>query len=375
MRPYLVILAHGLLALIAVTATAKTYESEHYRLRLVTVAAELRHPWALAFLPDGQMLVSEREGRLRLVSKAGELSAPLPGVPEVYDSGQGGLLDIALDPAFESNRLVYLSYAEAGTGGAGTAVARFRLDLPGRRLSEPEVIFRQEPKTRGGRHFGSRLVFARDGTLFITIGERGEAERAQDFTVNRGQVIRLNPDGSVPRDNPFLGQSGYRPEVWSYGHRNPQGAALHPLTGRLWLNEHGPRGGDEINLPEAGKNYGWPLIGYGRHYSGEQIGVGTHREGLEQPIHYWDPSIAPSGMAFYTGDRFPSWRGNLFVGALKLRFLARLELDGERVVKEERLLQGLGERIRDVRQGPDGALYLLTDSGDGRILRLDPADP
>jgi len=375
MRPYLVILAHGLLALIAVTATAETYESEHYRLRLVTVAAELRHPWALAFLPDGQMLVSEREGRLRLVSKSGELSAPLPGVPEVYDSGQGGLLDIALDPAFESNRLVYLSYAEAGTGGAGTAVARFRLDLPGRRLSEPEVIFRQEPKTRGGRHFGSRLVFARDGTLFITIGERGEAERAQDFTVNRGQVIRLNPDGSVPRDNPFLGQSGYRPEVWSYGHRNPQGAALHPLTGRLWLNEHGPRGGDEINLPEAGKNYGWPLIGYGRHYSGEQIGVGTHREGLEQPIHYWDPSIAPSGMAFYTGDRFPSWRGNLFVGALKLRFLARLELDGERVVKEERLLQGLGERIRDVRQGPDGALYLLTDSGDGRILRLDPADP
>ena len=235
------------------------------------------------------------------------------------------------------------------------------------------MIWWQVPKTSGGRHFGSRLVIARDGRLFITVGERGQRNRAQDFTINRGNVIRINRDGSIPKDNPFVGRKGYRPEVWSYGHRNPQGAALHPVTGKLWVHEHGARGGDEINIPQAGKNYGWPIIAYGRHYWGGRIGVGTARAGFEQPIYYWDPSIAPSGMAFYTGDKFPAWRGNLFVGALKFRLLVRLTLRGEKVVKEERLLQGLNERIRDVRQGPDGYIYLLTDSGDGRILRVEPA--
>jgi len=229
------------------------------------------------------------------------------------------------------------------------------------------------PKSSGGRHFGSRLVFAPDGTLFITIGERGERDRAQDFTINRGQVIRINPDGSIPEDNPFVGKAGYRPEVWSYGHRNPQGAALHPATGALWIHEHGARGGDEVNVPEAGRNHGWPVISYGRHYSGAPIGEGTHKEGMVQPVYYWDPSIAPSGMAFYTGDKFPEWTGDLFVGALKGRLVSRLELDGRNVVAEEHILGDLGERIRDVRQGPDGYLYLLTDSPDGRILRVTPA--
>jgi len=284
------------------------------------------------------------------------------------------MLDVALDPQFSQNKLVYLSYAEPGEGGAGTAVARSRLDISGNRLTDLQIIFRQTPKSGGGRHFGSRLVFSRDGNLFITVGERGQRDRTQDFTINRGQVIRIRPDGTIPPGNPFTGRAGYRPEVWSYGHRNPQGAALHPMTGRLWIHEHGARGGDEINIPRPGRNYGWPVIAFGRHYSGGKIGVGTHKEGMEQPIYYWDPSIAPSGMAFYAGDRFPKWHGNLFVGALKFRLLVRLVLDGESVVKEERILDGLNERIRDVRQGPDGYLYLLTDSNDGRILRIEPAE-
>jgi glucose/arabinose dehydrogenase len=365
----------ALVLLGAPAAAAETYESRHYALRVVTVAEDLARPWGLAFLPDGRMLVTEREGRIRIVAKNGRLSPPLVGAPRVYARGQGGMLDVALDPDFRENALVYLSYAEPGEGGAGTAVARARLDLAGNRLADLTVVFRQEPKTGGGRHFGSRLVFARDGRLFLTIGERGERERAQDFTINRGQVIRIEPDGSIPEDNPFVGKAGYRPEVWSYGHRNPQGAALHPATGALWLHEHGARGGDEVNIPRAGRNYGWPIIAYGRHYSGFRIGVGTRKEGLEQPIYFWDPSIAPSGMAFYTGEVFPEWQGNLLVGALKFRLLARLELEGEKVVGEERLLEDLGERIRDVRQGPDGYVYLLTDSKDGRILRLEPAEP
>jgi glucose/arabinose dehydrogenase len=361
------------LAAASAQVAAEIYDSEHYALDLVTVAEGLENPWGLAFLPDGGMIVSERAGRLRLISKAGQLSPPLEGVPEVVASNQGGLLDIALDPDFGRNDLIYISYAEPGQGGAGTAVARARLDIAGKRLTGLQVIFRQQPKSGGGRHFGSRLVFARDGTLYITVGERGQRDRAQDFTINRGQVIRIRPDGSIPDDNPFVGKAGYRPEVWSYGHRNPQGAALHPTSGKLWIHEHGARGGDEVNVPEGGKNYGWPIIAYGRHYSGGQIGVGTRREGLEQPIHYWDPSIAPSGMAFYTGDKFPKWQGNLLVGALKFRLVSRLVLKGEKVVREERILQDLGERIRDVRQGPDGYVYLLTDSRDGRILRLEPA--
>ncbi len=354
---------------------AETYRSEHYRLRVVTVADGLRYPWGLAFLPDGRMIVTERPGRIRIVAQTGRLSPPLAGAPEVYASGQGGMLDIALDPNFQASGLVFISYAEPGPGGAGTAVARAKLDLAGNRLTQFAVIFRQVPKTGGGRHFGSRLVFGRDGRLFVTLGERGERDRAQDPSINRGQVIRIEPDGAIPADNPFVGKAGFRPEIWSWGHRNPQGAALHPDTAKLWTNEHGARGGDEVNIPEAGRNYGWPVIAYGRHYFGGRIGRGTHGPGLEQPIYYWDPSIAPSGMAFYTGDKFPKWRGNLLVGALKFQLVARLTLDGERVVGEERILEDLDERIRDVRQGPDGYIYLLTDSGDGRILRLEPVVP
>ncbi len=353
-------------------AGGQTFTSEHYDLGVVTLVEGLDHPWGLAFLPGGAMVVTEREGAVRVVDARGRLGAPLAGAPRVVASGQGGMLDVAIDPDFPRNRWIYLSHAEPGRGGAGTAVVRARLDLAGNRLSELKVIFRQLPKSGGGVHFGSRLVFARDGGLFITIGERGERDRAQDFTINRGQVIRIRPDGQIPADNPFVGVAGRRPEVWSYGHRNPQGAALHPETGKLWIHEHGARGGDEINVPAAGLNYGWPVIAYGRHYLGGRIGEGTHKAGLEQPIYYWDPSIAPSGMAFYTGDKFPKWRGNLLVGALKYRLVARLTLDGERIVAEERMLQGLDERIRDVRQGPDGYLYLLTDSAEGRILRVEP---
>lgn len=350
----------------------ETAQTEAGPVRVVTVAKGLAHPWGLAFLPDGRMIVTERGGAVRLVAKDGKLAPPLSGTPRVWASGQGGMLDVALHPDFARNRRVYLSYAEPGAGGGGTAVGWGVLD--GNALTGFKVIWRMVPKASSGRHFGSRLVFARDGTLFITIGERGERERAQDPSVNRGQVIRINPDdGSIPKDNPFVGKSGYRPEIWSYGHRNPQSAALNPATGKLWTVEHGARGGDEINIPEAGKNYGWPVISYGRHYFGGKIGEGTRKAGMEQPIYYWDPSIAPSGMAFYTGDKFPAWRGNLFVGALRGQLLARLELRGDKVVREERLLRGLRERIRDVRQGPDGYLYLLTDDDPGRILRIEPA--
>jgi len=266
------------------TAQAETFQSADYKLQLVTVASGLSHPWGLAFLPGGQMIVTERQGAIRIVSPDGQLSPPLAGLPRVYASGQGGVLDVVLDPDFTANQTIYFSYAEPGSGGAGTAVARAILDVAGNRLSGVKVIFRQVPKSSGGRHFGSRLVFARDGNLFITIGERGERDRAQDFSINRGQVIRIRPDGSIPADNPFVGKPGYRPEVWSYGHRNAQGAALHPVSGKLWTVEHGARGGDEVNIPKAGGNYGWPVIAYGRHYSGGKIGVGTHKEGMEQPV-------------------------------------------------------------------------------------------
>jgi glucose/arabinose dehydrogenase len=349
----------------------ETYPSQYYSLRLVTVAGGLEHPWSLAWLPDGRMLVTEREGHLLIVTAGGKVSAPVAGLPEIADTGQGGLLDVLVAPDFATSRTIYFSFSEPGKGGQGTAVAAAELDSG--RLANLRILFRQTPKSGGGRHFGSRLVLARDGSLFITIGERGERDRAQDTAVNRGQVVRIRTDGEIPRDNPFAGSKGYRPEIWSYGHRNPQGAALHPETGELWIHEHGARGGDEVNIARAGRNYGWPVIAYGRHYRGGKIGEGTHKAGMEQPVHYWDPSIAPSGMVFYTGDRFPAWRGNLLVGALKFQLVARLVLDGETVVAEERILEELGERIRDVRQGPDGYVYLLTDESDGRILRLEPA--
>lgn len=362
----------GLCLLLPSQVLAASFQSDDYKLNVIEVTSGLDHPWGLAFLPGGQMIVTEREGPVRVIGKNGKKKVPLKGTPRVDNSGQGGMLDVALDPDFHKNNWVYLSYAEPGSGGSGTAVVRGTLNLAGNRLENTVVIFRQTPKSSGSRHYGSRLVFARDGTLFVTLGDRGERDRAQDFTINRGQVVRIKTDGSVPADNPFVGRKGYRPEVWSYGHRNPQGAALHPVSGQLWTVEHGARGGDEVNRPEAGKNYGWPVIAYGKHYFGGTIGEGTHKEGMEQPIQYWDPSIAPSGMDFYSGDKFPKWQGNLLVAALKYQLVARLVLKGDKVVAEERILDGLDERIRHVRQGPDGYIYLLTDDGEGRILRIEP---
>jgi aldose sugar dehydrogenase len=343
--------------------------------RVHTVARGLEHPWGLAFLPDGRMLVTERPGRLRLVGPDGRVSEPLAGVPPVVARGQGGLLDVALDPGFAETRLVYLSYAEPGDGDtAGTAVARGRLDAA--RLQDVRVIYQQQPKVAGGNHFGSRLVFARDGTLFVTQGDRfAYREKAQDLSVGLGKIVRILPDGGIPRDNPFVGRAGARPEIWSFGHRNVQAAALHPQTGQLWTVEHGARGGDELNHPEAGKNYGWPVITYGVDYSGAKIGEGTVKPGMEQPVYYWDPVIAPSGMEFYTGDAYPGWKGSVFVGSLRPGLLVRLSLENGRVTREERYLGDLGARIRDVQQGPDGLLYLLTDARDGQLLRLEPSRP
>jgi aldose sugar dehydrogenase len=340
--------------------------------RVETVARGLDHPWALEFLPDGRMIVTERPGRLRIVETGGRISQPLAGVPQVQASGQGGLLDVALDPEFAQNRLIYLSYAEPGQGGAGTAVARGRLAAGG--LEQVQVIYRQEPKVSGGNHFGSRLVFAPDGRLFVTQGERfWHRAQAQNLSSLLGKIVRIEPDGSIPHDNPFVGRSDARAEIWSYGHRNVQAAAIDPETGRLWTVEHGARGGDELNHPEAGKNYGWPVITYGIDYSGLRIGEGVAKAGMEQPVYFWDPVIAPSGMQFYTGTAFPGWKGSILIGSLR-GGLVRLLLDGDRVAREERYRNdGLDARIRDVRQGPDGLVYVVTDEGDGRVLRVMPA--
>jgi glucose/arabinose dehydrogenase len=322
-------------------------------------------------VPDGRALVTERPGRLRLVDRSGVLSPPIAGVPKVFAQGQGGLLDVAIDPQFSQNRLIYLSYAEPADRVAGTAVARARLGDG--RLEALQVIYRQEPKAEGAEHFGSRLVFARDGTLFVTQGDRlRHRDGAQDLSVDFGKIVRINADGSIPPDNPFVGRAGARPEIWSYGHRNVQAAVIHPATGQLWTVEHGARGGDELNHPQAGKNYGWPVITYGVDYSGARIGEGTAKEGMEQPVYWWDPVIAPSGAAFYTGDAYPGWRGSLLIGSLQPGALVRLAMQGDRVTREERYLGDLNERIRDVQQGPDGLLYLLTDNPEGRILRLEP---
>ncbi|MEO9530375.1 PQQ-dependent sugar dehydrogenase [Roseibium sp.] len=343
-------------------------------IELETVADGLSYPWSVAFLPEGGYLITERDGVLKHVDAAGGQTA-VEGVPEVFAQGQGGLLDIALDPEFGTNGTIYLTFSQGSVEGAGTSLYKAVVATSparGYALTGGETIFAGNNRSYGGRHFGSRLAFAPDGHLFMTIGERGEDERAQDPSDHAGSVLRLTRDGAPAPGNPFLERDGYRPEVWSIGHRNPQSAAIHPETGKLWTVEHGARGGDEVNIPEAGKNYGWPVISYGRHYSGGKIGEGTEKQGMEQPIHFWDPSIAPSGMAFVTGDTYPDWRGNLLVGALRGRHLARLELDGARVVAQEKLLGDLDERIRDVRQGPDGYIYVLTDSDDGRLIRLVP---
>ena len=343
--------------------------------KVEVVAKGLNHPWGMQFLPDGRMLVTERLGRLRVVTKTGQLSDPIAGVPTVAASGQGGLLDVALAPDFATSSRIVLAYAEPRQGQfTGTAVATARLTLTGNggRLDAVRIIFQQTPSVTGGLHFGSRLAFAPDGRLFITLGERNQKDGAQDLGNHLGKVVRVTLDGTIPADNPFAGQLTKRAEIWSYGHRNVQSAAIHPDTGKLWTVEHGPRGGDEVNVPAKGRNYGWPVIGYGIDYSGARIHEATQKAGTEQPVYYWRPSIAPSGAAFYTGALFPAWKGNLLVGALAGQALHRLVLDGEKVVAEEILLKERAERIRDVRVGSDGAVWLLTDDSDGRILRLMP---
>jgi aldose sugar dehydrogenase len=349
----------------------------HSAYRVVTVAEGLNHPWSLAWLPDNRMLVTERPGRLRLVSPDGVLSQPVTGLPKVVAENTGGLLDVALDLRFRSNRLIYLSYLEPREGGANAiSVVRGRLvgthDAPV--LEDVAVILRTGPATTGGDNVGSRLAFGRDGRLYVTLGDRMVLrDQAQSLSGDLGKVARINPDGSIPADNPFVGVAGARPEIFSLGHRNPEGLAFNPATGALWELEHGAKGGDEINIVRRGLNYGWPVITYGIDYSGAKIGIGTQKAGMQQPVYYWDPSIAPSGMAFYTANLFPTWKGDLFVGALKAQRVVRLTLNGDRVASEEVLLTELHERIRDVRQGPDGALYVLTDNDAGRILKLVPA--
>jgi glucose/arabinose dehydrogenase len=367
-----------------ITAIAPVYaapiqelKSEQGTLEVTPIVEGLDHPWALAFLPDRQgMLVTERPGNLRLVSADGKLSAPLDGVPKVWAKGQGGLLDVVLSPDFKQDRTVYLSYAEGGGKGdkAGTAVGRGQLSQDLKTINNFKVIFRQEPKLSVGNHFGSRLVFDRDGYLFITLGENNDRPTAQDLDKLQGKVVRIYPDGKVPDDNPFVGQTGVRPEIWSYGQRNPQGAALNPWTGVLWENEHGPRGGDEINIIERGKNYGWPLATHGINYSysGQPIpeATGKTAEGTVAPHHVWEKSPGLSGMAFYDADRFQAWQHNVFIGALVTQELIRLQFDGDKVVHEERLMGELNKRIRDVRQGPDGYLYVLTDEDDGVLYKV-----
>jgi len=358
-----------------VQAADPTFPSSAGDITVETVAGGLVHPWSLAFLPDGRMLVTERPGRMRLVTRDGRLSPPLAGVPRVFASGQGGLLDVILDRNFAQNRTIYFSYAEPFDGGGRTALARARLEageVPG--LSDVTVIYRQHGPASRGNHFGGRIVQAGDGNLFLTNGEHfTDRDLAQTLDSDLGKIVRITPYGAAPNDNPFVGKTGARPEIWSYGHRNPQGLVINPTDGKLWEQEHGPMGGDEINIITAGHNYGWPQVSYGLNYDGTPVGTGkAQMTGMDDSVWHWTPSIAPSGMTFYTGDLFRGWKGSLINGALKFQMIVRLTLDGDKVVKEERMLQGLQERIRDVRQGPDGALYLLTDNNAGRILRLAP---
>ncbi|WP_163267851.1 PQQ-dependent sugar dehydrogenase [Chelativorans alearense] len=367
-----IFLAALLAVVLPATACAQVSEAGGVALRTETLAEGLEHPWGMDFLPDGSAIVTERTGTVRIFA-GGRLSEPLSGVPEVAVFGQGGLLDVALAADFEQSRTLFLSYSEPGPGGAGTAIARARLVEEGgsARLEDVEVIFSLDRKTGESRHFGSRIVPALDGTLFFTIGDRGEMNRAQDPFDHAGSVMRINPDGSVPEDNPFADSGEAAPEIWSIGHRNPQGAVLDPVTDALWTVEHGPRGGDEVNRPEAGKNYGWPVISYGRHYSGQRIERGADAPGYEQPKYYWDPSIAPSGMAVYDGRMFPEWQADFLVAALSFQLLARLERDGSgEITGEERMFEGTFGRLRDVEVAPDGSVWLLTDDSNGKIIRI-----
>ncbi|ADZ70696.1 PQQ-dependent sugar dehydrogenase [Polymorphum gilvum] len=352
-------------------AAQEVVRSQQAAFRVEVLTDRLENPWALAFLPDGRMLVTERPGRMRVVEADGTVGAPLAGVPEVYDRGQGGLLDVVLDPDFSSNRLIYFTYAAPVEGGATTRLARARLGETA--LEDLAVLFTAKTPGSTSRHFGSRLAFGPDGLLYVTVGDRGRDDTAQDLAWHSGKVLRLTRDGAPAPDNPFAGRPGALPEIFTYGNRNPQGLAVTPW-GAIWAHEHGPRGGDEVNVISAGSNFGWPLVTHGRAYSGLPIGEGQEKPGTEQPIHVWVPSIAPSGMTFYDGDLFPAWRGDLFLGALALTHLNRLEIEDGRIVGEERLLEAFGWRIRDVRSGPDGMLYLLTDEDDGKLVRLAPAD-
>jgi glucose/arabinose dehydrogenase len=368
----------GMVAMLGVASAAaapQSFRSSAGNLTAETVARGLVNPWALAFLPDGRMLVTERPGRMRIVGKDDKLSPALAGVPRVFARGQGGLHDVMLDRDYAQNSTIYFCFAQPANGGGRTALARAKLiDEATPRLNDVKLIFQQEGPLSSGNHFGCRIAQAPDGNLFLTLGEHFTTrDQAQNLGNHLGKIVRIKPDGLVPPDNPFVNRAGARPEIWSYGHRNPQGLAFHPQTGKLWEHEHGPRGGDEVNIIEKGKNYGWPVIGYGIDYNGAKIHESTQKAGMEQPVKYWVPSIAPSGMAFYTGELFPAWRGNMFVGALAGQVLVRLEVNGEKIGNEERLLQELGERIRDVRQGPDGALWLVTDNSAGRVLRVTPA--
>ncbi|MBN7771377.1 PQQ-dependent sugar dehydrogenase [Marinobacter daepoensis] len=367
----------ALLVLWAVTTTSpalgeQSFSSRHHDFRLETIAEGLEHPWSLAFLPDGALLVTERAGRLRMIGQDHRVSAPVAGLPDLVASGQGGLLDVQLHPDFDNNRLLFLSYAHKNRQGMTTRVARAVFD--GTALNKVEVIFEALPRSGTSRHFAGRMAFDGSGNLYIAVGDRGEMDRAQDTGDDAGGVHRITLNGAPAEGNPFLSRPGFNDTLFSYGNRNIQGMTPHPETGEIWSHEHGPRGGDEINVLSAGHNYGWPMVTYGIDYSGLPISGKTTMTGVTDPLHYWDPSIAPSGMAFYSGERFPQWRNDLFVGALKQQKLVRLKLDGETVTEEEDLLTGLGERIRDVRMGPDGALWLLTDSSDGKLYRLAPAD-
>ncbi len=350
------------------------FASEKAGFEVVELVTGLEHPWALAILPDGTMLVTERPGRLRRVGVDGAVSAPFSGLPKIFVDGQAGLLDVVLSPEFAKDKRVYVSFAEPSLRGnkTGTAVARGRLE--GDALRDVEVIYRQEPKLSSGTHVGSRLVFDDAGHLFITQGDNRVDAAVQQLDKLQGKLVRIWPDGRIPDDNPFVKREGARPEIWSYGHRNMQGAALHPVTRKLWTSEHGPMGGDELNIPEAGRNYGWPVITHGRDYSGAPVkgAIGRAAEGMEPPHHVWEISPALSGMVFYSGKAFPEWKGNLFLGALAKSALIRLELDGNRIVHEERLLTDRAERIRDVREGPDGAIYVLVDEENGKLLRIQP---
>ena len=361
-------------ALAAIIFVAHGLAGAQPTVSLASVATGLAHPWAVAFLPEGRFLVTERPGRLRVVGADGQVGPAVTGVPAVAAGGQGGLLDVVTDADFARSRRIFLCYSEPGQGGNGTALARATLSADARSLQDVKVLFSQRPKVESNLHFGCRIVQAGDGNLFLTLGERyHRKDDAQKLDNHLGKIVRITPDGAAPPDNPFVKTPGALPEIWTYGHRNPQGATLAP-DGRLWMHEHGPQGGDEINLPRPGRNYGWPVITHGENYGGGKMGEGTAKAGMEQPLHYWVPSIAPSGMAFLTSTRYgEAWKGSLFVGSLKFGTLHRLEIgqDGK-LRREEKLLQGNGERIRDVRQGPDGLLYLLTDSPQGRLLRLQP---